>query len=538
MSGRTLARAGMIVAGAFFLSRILGWVRLVVITNEFGAGTQLDAYFAAFRLPDTIFQLVATGALGTSVISVLAPIFAKGDEERAWRVVSTVINVMLIVLATLATVIAIFAPQIVPLITPGFDAVGSELTIRLTRILLVSPVLLALSAVASSTLNTRGRFAAAAIAPSLYNVSIIVGAVVLGPVLGVEGLAVGVVVGSLIHLAVQIRPLMAQRFHFSLRIDMGDPAVRQILLLMGPRTIGLGANQIVFMVATMLASGVGVGAVTDYNVAQTLMQIPFGTISVPLVVVLLPTLSHAVATGSTREFGQLVLRSMRLIAWMMLFITAIGIVLSRQGVTLLFGSGLDEQAIAVTAETLPLMLLGLTGHSLVTLLSRSFYSGQDTRTPLFTAFLDLVVAISVGMASVGAMGLPGVALGLSAGAWVEATALGVLLWRRTPGAGLERIIRPLFLFAIGAVVAGLVALVAVRLTDPLIGAEPGKIALFGQIVAATAAGGLAYALYTRLMGIPELGQTISLVRSSLRRGGRGGPSSPPDLTDGPPGMAE
>ncbi len=539
MSGRTLARAGMVVAGAYFVSRILGWVRLVVITNQFGAGTDLDAYFAAFRLPDTIFQLIAAGAFGSSIVPVLSGIFARGEDERGWRIVSTLINVMLILLGTLAALLAIFAPQIVPLVTPGFDAVGTELTIRLTRILLLSPVLLALAAVASSTLNVRGRFAAAAIAPSLYNVSIIVGAVVLGPVLGVEGLAVGVVVGSLVHLAVQIRPLVSERFHLSLRIDLGDPAVRQILLLMVPRAIGLGANQIVFMVATMLASGVGSGAVTDYNVAMTLMLIPLGTISFPLALVLLPTLSRAVASGSTKEFGRLVLGSMRLIAWIMFFITAIGIVLRRQGVTLLFDYGLDEQAIALTADTLSFMLLGLTGHSLVIILSRAFYSGKDTRTPVFTAFLDLTVAISVGVATVGSMGLSGIALGISAGAWIEAMVLGFLLWRRMPGAGLERVVLAIFQFAVGAVLAGLVTLVAVRLTDPLIGAEPGKIALLGQIALATALGGLAYALYTKLMGIPELAQMISLVRSSLRRGGgRGGPDDSAELSGGPPGMAE
>src|SRR5574338_564476 len=182
MSGRTLARAGMIVAGAYFVSRILGYVRVVVITNEFGAGSQLDAYFAAFRLPDTLFQLVAAGAFGSSMVPVLAGIFAKGEDERGWRVVSTVINVMLIVLASLATIVAIFAPQIVPIITPGFDAVGTELTVRLTRIMLLSPILLALAAVASSVLNARGRFGAAAIAPSVYNIAIIVAAVFLGPI--------------------------------------------------------------------------------------------------------------------------------------------------------------------------------------------------------------------------------------------------------------------------------------------------------------------------------------------------------------------
>jgi putative peptidoglycan lipid II flippase len=550
MSGRTLARAGMIVAGAYFISRILGYVRVVVITNEFGAGTQLDAYFAAFRVPDTIFQLVAAGAFGSSMVPVLAGIFAKGEDERAWRVVSTVINVMLIVLATLATIIAIFAPQIVPLITPGFDAVGTELTVRLTRILLMSPVLLALAAVASSSLNVRGRFAASAVAPSLYNISIILGAVLLGPVLGVEGLAVGVVIGSLLHLGVQIRPLIQERFHFSLRIDLSDPAVRQILLLMVPRAIGLGANQIVFMVATMLASGVGLGAVTDYNVAMTLLQIPLGTISYPMSLVLMPTLSRVVATGTTKEFSALLTRSMRLIAWIMLFITAAGFVLRRQGVTLLFGGGLDAQAISLTADTLSFMLLGLTGHSLVIILSRAFYAGQDTRTPVFTAFADLAVAITTGITLVGSMGLAGIAVGLSAGAWVETTVLAVLLWRRIPGIGVERFIRPLGLFAIGAAVSGLAMAGVVQLTDPIIGAEPGRLVLLVQIIVTGVVGGIVYALYALLLRIPELGQLISLLRSSFHRGGGGGNGGGDarttvdvaeernELTGGPPGMSE
>jgi putative peptidoglycan lipid II flippase len=307
---------------------------------------------------------------------------------------------------------------------------------------------------------------------------------------------------------------------------------------MVPRAIGLGANQIVFMVATMLATGVGVGAVTSYNVAMTLLQIPLGTISFPMSLVLMPTLSRAAALGSTREWAQLLVRSMRLIAWIMFFITALGIVLRRQGVRLLFEPGLNEQAVALTADTLSFMLLGLTGLSLVIILARAFYSGQDTRTPVFTAFVDLVVAISVAVALVGSMGLSGIALGLAAGAWAEAIMLGLLLWRRMPAMGLGSVIRPLLLFAIGAIIAGVVMLFTVRLTDPLIGATPGKVLLLGQILVVSAVGGLTYALYTRLLGIPELGQAISLARSSFRRDRATDREAESELTGGPPGMAD
>jgi putative peptidoglycan lipid II flippase len=275
----------------------------------------------------------------------------------------------------------------------------------------------------------------------------------------------------------------------------------------------------------MLATGVGVGAVTSYNVAMTLLQIPLGTISFPMSLVLMPTLSRAAALGSTKEWAQLLVRSMRLIAWIMFFITALGIVLRRQGVRLLFEPGLNAQAVSLTADTLSFMLLGLTGLSLVIILARAFYSGQDTRTPVFTAFVDLAVAVSVGVALVGSMGLSGIALGLAAGAWSEALMLGFLLWRRMPGLGLGQVIRPLVSFAIGAIIAGVVMLLAVRYTDSVIGDTPGKLLLLGQIVVVSALGGVTYAAYTRLLGIPELGQAISLLRSSLRRGG-------------PPGMAE
>jgi len=525
VTGRTLARAGLTVAAAYFVSRVLGWVRIVVITNYFSAGTELDAYFAAFRLPDAIFQLVAAGALSSAMVPVLANLFTKNEEDRAWRVVSTVLNIMLLALAALAAIVAVFAPQIVPILTPGFDAVGTELTVRLTRIMLLSPILLALGAVASSVLNARGRFGAAAIAPSLYNIAIIGGALLLGNSLGVESLAIGVVAGSVLHLAIQLRPLMKERFRLSFDIDLGDPQARQVLTLMAPRAIGLGSNQITFIVATTLATGVGLGAVTAYNVAWTVMQIPLGVIGFPLGVVLLPAMSRAVAAGSVREFGRLIVRSVRLVLWIMLFITAVGVVLRRQSVTLLFDYGLDPAAISLTADTLSFLFLGLAAHSLVIVFARAFYSGHDTRTPVTTAVFDMLISVVIGVATVGSLGLSGIALGLAVGAWAEAGALGILLWRRTPGAGLEGILQPLLLFIGGAVLAGLAALIVVRVTDPIIGPEPGKIALFGQVLAAVVGGGAVYAIYTRALRIPELGQAIDLVRSLMRRG-----QDPPDTT--------
>ncbi len=203
--------------------------------------------------------------------------------------------------------------------------------------------------------------------------------------------------------------------------------------------------------------------------------------------------------------------------------------LRRQVVSLLFEPGLDANAVALTVDTLSFLFLGLAAHSLVIVFARAFYSGHDTRTPVITAVLDMVVCVTVGVATVGSLGLSGIALGLAAGAWAEAASLGILLWRRTPGAGLEGILQPLVVFIGGAILAGLATLLVVRLTDPIIGDTPGKIALIFQIIAAGGAGAATYALYTRALRIPELGQSIDLVRSMVGRGGGGdGSSAPPE----------
>ena len=516
---RTLATAGLVVTAAFFLSRVLGWVRMVVISTLFGASADLDAYFAAFRIPDAIFQLVAAGALSSALIPVLSGLVAHREEERAWRVVSTVINLMLLALLGLSVVFAIAAPAVIPIVTPGFDAVQTELTVRLTRIMLLSPILLALGSVATSVLNTTGRFSASAIAPLLYNLAIVLAAVFLSPFMGVEGLAVGVVVGSLAHLVVQLPPLLRRTgFEYDFRVELGDRAARETLLLMAPRALGLGASQITFIVNTTLASVVGAGAIVAYNVAFTVLQIPMGVIGVPLGVVLLPAMSRALATGAIREFGTLVVRSLRLLLFVMLFFTVVGMVLRRQAVTLLFNYGqFDERAIDLTANTLLFFLAGLAAHSMIAVLARAFYAGKDTRTPVAAALLSVGVNVVVSVATVGTLGLSGLALGIAMGAWVEASLLAVLLSRRMPGIALGSLGKALGEFSLGALLCGVAAVVAVRLTEGVVGADPPKVAILFQSVLAFGAAAAVYAGYSWLLRVPELSQLASLARLGLTR---------------------
>ncbi len=372
-TARTLARAGLIVSGAFLVSRVLGWIRLVVIANTIDAPTELDAFFAAFRIPDLLFQLVAAGALSSALIPIVSGLLETDGERRAWRVVSTVTNLMLGTLLVLGVVVFLAADVLVPIYTSGFDPATMARTVELTRIMVMSPILLALGAVATSVLNARGRFAAAALAPIVYNLAIIGAALLLGPSMGPVGLAFGVVAGSLAHLLVQVVPLRAIGFRYEPSIGLADPAARQALKLMAPRAIGLGATQITFVVVTALATTVGIGAVTSFTVAFTLLQIPIGIIGVPLGVVLFPSLSRQVALGDRAEFVGLLTQALRLLAFVMLPIAVVAAILRVETVVLLFRS-FTPQAIELTAATLLAFLTGAVAHAAIAVLARAFYA--------------------------------------------------------------------------------------------------------------------------------------------------------------------
>lgn len=514
---RSIARAGLIVTFAFLLSRILGYIRYVVIAAVVPMGSQLDAFFAAFRIPDFLFQLVAAGALSSALIPVIAGLFATDEEARAWRVVSTVSTLMLAALLVLAAIVLLLAPVLVPPITPGFDSDEIDLTVQLTRIMVLSPLFLAAGAVATSVLNSRGRFGAAAIAPLVYNVAIILGAVVLVPVFGVSGLALGVVAGAIGHVLVQLPTLARLGARIRPRIDLGEPQARRALLLMAPRALGLGMTQIVFLVMTSLASSLPEGSISVFNFAFAVLQIPIGVIGVPLGVVLLPSLSREAAVGDQAAFRRLLIRGLTILSYVMIAITALGIVVSEDVVRLLFDYGsIGEDALEQTAATLAVFLLGLTAHSLIAVLARAFYARQDTATPVAAALVAVVVNIVAGTALVGPLGLTGLAVAIAVAAWLETLTLVVLLRRSVPGLGLGRVG---VVMAKTLVVAGLGALVAFGVEQGLLGAwgqDPGVIRLLVRAVLATGAGGAVVVVGSLALRIEEL-RTITGVALDMAR---------------------
>jgi putative peptidoglycan lipid II flippase len=517
----SLARAGIIVTLAFGISRILGYLRYVVIAAAVPSPGQLDAFFAAFRIPDFLFQLVAAGALSSAMIPVVAGLFATDATARAWRVVSTVTTLVLSALAVLALLVLVFAPVLVPIITPGFDPAQLELTIQLTRVMVLAPLFLAAGAVATSVLNARNRFGAAALAPIVYNLGIILGALLFVPAFGVVGLAAGVVLGSIGHLLVQVPVLRRIGARIRPLVDLQDADARRTLVLMAPRALGLGAVQVVFLVMTSLASTLTTGAIAAFTFAFAVLQIPIGVIGVPLGVVLLPSLSREAAIGDAEAYRRLLVRALRLLAFVMVPIAAIGFVVSGDVTRLLFDYGSADQALLeTTSVALQAFLLGVTAHALIAVLARAFYARQDTLTPVLAALVAVAIDIAAAVVLVGPLGVVGLAAAIAMGAWVETLILAAILGRRVEGLRLGSVVRVLVVTFVISLVAAAVAYAVQRWLAGVWGERPSQLLILVELLVTTAAGGLVVVAGAAALRMEELRTIVGVMADLVRRRGR------------------
>ncbi|HEX2883445.1 MAG TPA: murein biosynthesis integral membrane protein MurJ [Candidatus Limnocylindria bacterium] len=518
-TGRVLLTASLILTVAGLASRLLGWIRLLVIGSQFGASRELDAYFAAFRIPDAIFQLVVAGALSAALIPVFQGYRARGQDEEAWRLASSIINLVLIALAVLSLVMAIFAPLLVPIVAPGFDAPTTELTVRMTRVMLISPVLIGMGAVVTGILNSYQQFTVPAIAPLLYNLAIIGAAIFLAPIMGVEGLAVGVALGSLAHFVVQLPNLARVGQRYDLTIGLSHPGVRRVAWLMGPRMLGLAAGQLNFLVSTVLASGLPEGSLTAYNYAFQLSQIPVGVVGVSVAVALFPTLSQDAALGRIGQIRTQVSTAIRVLVFVAAPLTAIMVVLRDPLTSVFYEYGAFSAAAAErTANALLFFAIGLVGHIVVHVLSRTFYAMQDTRTPVTWAVIAVAINVPLMAMLVGPMGVEGLALALSISAVIEVIGLLWSLHRRIESVDERAILDTLGRAAVAGIAAALLMLGGLTVVESSFGGLlDNPIGRLLALLLLSAAGLAIYLLVAAALRSPELAQLRGILRRRTRR---------------------
>jgi putative peptidoglycan lipid II flippase len=498
---RILRAAGTVMA-AFVVSNLTGLARQIVIANAFGAGTELDAFYAAIRLPDLLFTLVAGGALGSAFIPVFTGYLTRDDSSGAWRLASGMINLVFLTLTVAAALASLAAPAIVAwILVPGFTPEAQALTTSLLRLMLASSVIFGLSGLVMGIHNAHQHFLLPALAPSMYNLGIIAGALA-APRFGVLGLAYGVVAGALLHLAVQLPALRGHKAKYTPTLGLDNPAVREVARLMGPRVLGLAVVQLNFWINIILASGMPEGSLSGLTVAFQILIQPEAIIAQAVAIAALPTFAELYARGQLSELRSSLSETLRGITFLAVPASLGLIILRRPIVALLFERGeFDERSTTLVAWALAWYAAGLVGHSVVEIVSRAFYALHDTRTPVAigAAAMALNVAFSLLFSRlfVSAGWLPhgGLALANSTATALEMVGLVWLIRGRL--AGLEgRAVAASLARTLGGGAAMAVALVAwVALTQ----AQPAWLTALGGI----GAGGLAFWLAAAVLGSRE-----------------------------------
>jgi putative peptidoglycan lipid II flippase len=433
-SGRMVS-ATLLVMLFFVLSRATGLLREVVLSDRFGTSAAYDAYLAAFRVPDMLFQLVAGGALGSAFLPVFAAFWLKQDKRDAWLLFSRVLNLVVLVLVGMAALAALFAEPIVRyLLAPGFSPEQALVTAELMRVMLFGTVVFGASGLVMGALNATQHFVTPAAAPVLYNVAIIAAAYWLGPTLGVRGLALGVVAGSIAHLLVQIPALVRRGVRYTPALSFADPAVRQVAKLMGPRVLGLLFVQMHFVVNTILASGLVAGSLSALNYAWLLMLLPQGIIAQAIATVAFPTFSAQAAAGQFDLLRRTFERTLRVVFFLVTPAAFALLVLRRPTISILFEHGaFDTESMILVAYGLQFYLLGLVAHSLLEIVVRGFYALQNTWIPVTVGVVAMSANVALSFAFVGRLSFGGLALANSVATTAETVLLIWLISRRMGG---------------------------------------------------------------------------------------------------------
>jgi putative peptidoglycan lipid II flippase len=460
-ANKQIARAAGTVMFAILFGQLAGLVRGILVANTFGASPELDAFFAANRVSETLFLLVAGGALGSAFIPTFTGLLAKDERDSAWRLASSLANTVTLTLSLLAALIALFAPQVVRFaLAPGLSTNPElfSLTVSLLRIQLISAVLFGLGGLIVGILNAHQVFLVPALTPAMYQLGIIFGAVVLAPSMGIYGLAWGVVIGAGMYLVVQVPSLVKllhtsyyvtnnsqyklQNTQYAIRNILGlhDSNVRQVLTLMIPRLLGVAVVQLNFWVNTNLASKMEEGSVASLTYGFSLMIMAQAAIAQSVAIAAMPTFSAQHALGKLDEMRASLAASLRGI--LLLAVPAsVGLIILREPlISFLYQRGeFDSRDVQLVAWALLWYAAGLVGHSIMEVLTRAFYAQQDTKTPVIigTIAMGLNVLFSIlfsrYFASIGWFPLGGLALANSLATALEATALFIFMRRRLNG---------------------------------------------------------------------------------------------------------
>lgn len=516
--GKRVAKAAGMLMVAMILSRMIGYVRDMVIYARFGQNNFTDAYNAAFSIPDFLYYLLVGGALSSAFIPVFSSLIATKKEKEGWIVASTIFNIIIILMLFGIALGIIFAPALIHILVPGFTPENMELTVKMTRIMFVQTFFMALNGISMGILNSYQHFLAPAVGAVLYNLGIIIFGLILSPYIGIMGFAVGVVAGAILNFCVQLPALWKIGLRYRPIIDLKHPGVQKIGTLILPVLIGLSVTHINLFVNQNLGSTLPEGMISALRAAQRIMQLPIGVFAIAIAVAVFPTLTGHAARGEKTEFKSTMSLGVRTIVFITLP-SSIGLIALREPIVrLLFEQGRftpeDTQA---TAYALFFYCIGLFAYSAIQLLNRVFYSLQDTKTPVTVGIFTIVINIALNFLLIRNLAHGGLALAYSLAGIVNMAGLLYILRKRIGSIDGRRIASS-FLKTLGiSVIMGLAVYQMAALVERYIGVglKTGQII---QVLAGVAVGsaifiGLAFAFK---MEEAELARKLVLKRFAPR----------------------
>ena len=508
---RRVALATATIVLALGASKLVGFVREILVASVFGTGFAADSFMAANEVPEQIFVLISAGAISSAFIPVLSGLLQKEDRREASRLASAILTLTFIVGIILATLVALFAePIVVQTVGRGFDPQRRQLTIEVLRIILLSFVLFGVGGVFQGILNAHQHFLLPAIAPVLHNTGIIIGALFFAPRWGIHGLAWGVVLGSVLYVLVQVPGLYHYGLRYRPQLGLSNPEVLQVGRLVVPRVISLGLFELTTFVNATLASSLAVGSITALRYGWSLMQLPETLFATTVGQAVFPTLAEMANNRRYSELRSTMAGTLRAI-FTLTVPSAVGlIVLGRPMVQTVFERGaFNADSTNLVVWALQCWALGLVGHSSLEVVARTFYAMKDTVTPFRVAAGAFVVNLALALWLRGPLGVGGLALANSIAFTAQVLVLLWLLRRRLEGIEGGRLLSGLARIVVSALAMGAVVLLVTRVLG---GQRPYVVAAAGGLAGVVVYVGLIYAL-----GLDEARLLPRLVRQRLQR---------------------
>lgn len=482
---KKMAKAAGIVSLGTLLSRILGFVRDMIIAKMFGAGMLADAFFVAFRIPNMLRGLLGEGALSASFIPIFTEYLTKKNRVESWRMAGAALTTLALILTLVSLLGVLLAPILVRLIAPGFTAVPEKLriTILLTRLMFPYIFFVGLSALLMGILNSLGHFASPAFSPVMFNLSLIGAALFLAPHLRepILALAVGVLLGGLGQLMVQVPAAIKRGLPFRPYFDFANPALRRIGQLMAPGTVGLAITQVNVFISTLLASFLAEGSVSYIYYSFRLVHLPLGAFGVAIATVALPAMSSAVAQRSLERLKETFSFALRL-AFFVTVPAMVGLLVFRVPIVhILFERGRFTRAMTLgTSEALLFFSLGLCFYVATRILVPVYHSFQDTRTPVKVGAVAVTGDILLSLLLMPYMKVNGLALATSLSSLMNVVLLVAILRKRLGPLGGDRIMRSFLQVCVASFAMGLLGWLSLRIYDPLaISWVLGKVLVLG-----------------------------------------------------------